>query len=201
MAPSIDSESDGQPDNDAGGPLAAFVGDDDIGADDEDGVTWEPLIAGTTPDVHVDSTGSGTVFIWIDKDGTGPLSNGDDRHGPFGVVAGNNDLTVDLTGYSPGDSFMRVRICDTPVSIPPIIAADCRDPTGHSLSGEVEDYKVKIIGITTKTAVGGIFEPIDTTAVLIAGAQSNALSILAGLMVIGAVAFGALYVSVKRKHN
>lgn len=50
-------------------------------------------------------------------------------------------------------------------------------------------------------AVGGEFIPIDATAVLIAGAQSNTLSILAGLMVIGAVAFGALYVSVKRKQN
>jgi hypothetical protein len=49
--------------------------------------------------------------------------------------------------------------------------------------------------------VGGEFIPIDATAVLIAGVQSNAINILTGLMVIGAIAFGALYVSVKRKNN
>jgi len=52
-----------------------------------------------------------------------------------------------------------------------------------------------------KMAVGGIFEPIDVTAVLIAGAQTNALTILSAFVVIGAIAFGALVISVKRKRN
>jgi len=50
-------------------------------------------------------------------------------------------------------------------------------------------------------AVGGIFEPIDVTAVLIAGAQTNALTILSAFVVIGAIAFGALVISVKRNRN
>jgi len=52
-----------------------------------------------------------------------------------------------------------------------------------------------------KFAVGGIFEPIDATAVLIAGAQTNALSVLSAFVVIGAIAFVTLVISVKRKRN
>ncbi len=50
-------------------------------------------------------------------------------------------------------------------------------------------------------AVGGEFIPIDATAVLIAGMQTNALSVLGAFVVIGAIAFGTLYISVKRKRN
>ncbi len=52
-----------------------------------------------------------------------------------------------------------------------------------------------------KFAVGGEFIPIDATAVLIAGMQTNALSVLSAFVVIGAIAFGTLYFSVKRKRN
>ncbi len=50
-------------------------------------------------------------------------------------------------------------------------------------------------------AIGGEFIPIDATAVLIAGIQTNALSVLSAFVVIGAIAFGTLYFSVKRKRN
>jgi len=49
--------------------------------------------------------------------------------------------------------------------------------------------------------VGGEFIPIDTTAVLLAGVETNALSILSAFVVIGAIAFGVLVISVKRKRN
>ncbi len=38
-------------------------------------------------------------------------------------------------------------------------------------------------------------------AVLIAGMQTNSLSVLGAFVVIGAIAFGTLYFSVKRKRN
>jgi len=50
-------------------------------------------------------------------------------------------------------------------------------------------------------AVGGELIPLDATAVLIAGIQTNALSVLSAFVVIGAIAFGALVISVKRKQN
>jgi len=55
--------------------------------------------------------------------------------------------------------------------------------------------------VPPRTAVGGEFIPIDATAVLIAGMQTNALSVLGAFVVIGAISFGALYISVKRKRN
>jgi len=48
-------------------------------------------------------------------------------------------------------------------------------------------------------AVGGELIPIDSTAILIAGAQTNALSILGAFVAIGAIAFGALYITSKKK--
>jgi len=46
--------------------------------------------------------------------------------------------------------------------------------------------------------VGGEFLPMDNTALLIAGAQTNAVWIISALAVIGSVAFGALYLTTKR---
>jgi len=46
--------------------------------------------------------------------------------------------------------------------------------------------------------VGGEFLPMDNTALLLAGAQTNAVWIISALAVIGSVAFGALYLTTKR---
>jgi len=46
--------------------------------------------------------------------------------------------------------------------------------------------------------VGGELLPIDTTALLVAGAQANSVWILSALAVIGSVAFGTLYLTTRR---
>jgi len=46
--------------------------------------------------------------------------------------------------------------------------------------------------------VGGELLPIDSTALLLAGAQTNAVWIMAALTVIGSIAFGALYITSKK---
>ena len=46
--------------------------------------------------------------------------------------------------------------------------------------------------------VGGNILPIDATALLVAGAQTNTVWILSALAVIGSVAFGTLYIKTKR---
>lgn len=46
--------------------------------------------------------------------------------------------------------------------------------------------------------VAGELIPINTTALLLAGIQANTFGILAGLVTIGAVAFGGLYLQVKK---
>ena len=50
------------------------------------------------------------------------------------------------------------------------------------------------------SVVGGTLIPLDTTALLLAGAQTNAVWIMSALAVIGSVAFGALYITSKRKN-
>lgn len=50
----------------------------------------------------------------------------------------------------------------------------------------------------TNCIVGGELLPIDTTALLVAGAQTSAIWILSALTVIGSVAFGTLYFKTKR---
>ncbi|MCZ6582951.1 MAG: hypothetical protein O6761_07255 [Thaumarchaeota archaeon] len=49
-----------------------------------------------------------------------------------------------------------------------------------------------------EVVVGGEILPIDTTALLLAGAQTNAVWIMSALAVIGSIAFGALYITSKR---
>jgi len=46
--------------------------------------------------------------------------------------------------------------------------------------------------------VGGEFLPIDSTALILAGAQTNAVWIMSALAVIGSIAFGALYITSKK---
>jgi len=75
-------------------------------------------------------------------------------------------------------------------------------PSGHPLASS-HDQSTEIDAVKcyiSSNAVGGEMIPIDTTAVLIAGIQTNAYGIL-GTFVVGTVAFGTLYFSVKRKRN
>ena len=46
--------------------------------------------------------------------------------------------------------------------------------------------------------VGGELLPLDTTALILAGAQTNAVWIMSALAVIGSIAFGALYLTSKK---
>jgi hypothetical protein len=52
--------------------------------------------------------------------------------------------------------------------------------------------------VSVATPVGGEFLPIDSAALLLAGAQTNAVWLLSALAVIGSVAFGALYITSKK---
>ncbi len=62
--------------------------------------------------------------------------------------------------------------------------------TGRSL---YDDFEVCV-----DSMVGGKSLPIDSTALLIAGASANAVWLMSALVVIGSVAFGALYITSKR---
>jgi len=57
---------------------------------------------------------------------------------------------------------------------------------------------VQVLVDMDEVVVGGEFLPIDHTALLLAGAQTNAVWIMSALVVIGSVAFGALYLTSRK---
>ncbi len=63
---------------------------------------------------------------------------------------------------------------------------------------EFADAMLAKFQISVGPAVGGEFLPIDSAALLLAGAQTNAVWIMSALAVIGSVAFGALYITSKK---
>ena len=77
------------------------------------------------------------------------------------------------------------------------------DLNGNPLAPPVDFFPTGILvgGMTTShvpMVVGGELLPIDSTALILAGAQTNAVWILSALAVIGSVAFSALYITSKK---
>ncbi len=67
------------------------------------------------------------------------------------------------------------------------------------LNGLVQSFVVSTGTCTLiPQLVGGELLPIDTTALILAGAQTNAVWLMSALAVIGSVAFGALYITSKK---
>ena len=118
---------------------------------------------------------------------------------PLGVIGSYQAFSGGLNGFTP-----------------PTSCADCKqleqdfldfcsnnaNPGSNFISPECEDLAraIETCRPTFCRAVGGDMIPLDATAVLIAGIQTNALSVLSAFVVIGAIAFGALVISVKRKN-
>ena len=66
--------------------------------------------------------------------------------------------------------------------------------TSWSSFGEIDFW----FQLTSGDVVGGESLSIDTTALLLAGAQANSVWILSALAAIGGIAFGALYITTRR---
>ena len=98
--------------------------------------------------------------------------------------------------FPTGAPFSSVYGPTGPGGASPIISWDGGDfPPGGT-------YTIVLTGASAPSeceVVGGDFLPIDTTALLLAGAQTNALWILSALAVIGSISFGALYITSKKQ--
>jgi uncharacterized delta-60 repeat protein len=131
LGSSLDADADGQPSLDA-------LGDDQVGADDEDGVSFAgPLLAGGSVDVTVVASAPGVLDAWIDfgQDGSW-LEAGDRIATAVPLVAGTNTLSVAVPAAAElGSSFGRFRISSLGVT----------GPTGSAADGEVEDHAVALI--------------------------------------------------------
>jgi len=83
-----------------------------------------------------------------------------------------------------------------------IIVSGFQDFADAMLSKFIEiiiDDECDIFPDLPECVVGGELIPIDSTALLLAGAQTNAVWLMSALAAIGSVAFGALYIK-SRKH-
>ncbi|MBN2390640.1 MAG: hypothetical protein JXR84_07955, partial [Anaerolineae bacterium] len=144
-----DSELDGAPDDGAGMNGGSTGGDDNLGTDDEDGVTfanaWQP---GGTAQITFTVTNNDTntykpyLVGWFDWDNSGDLY-GDGEMAisqDIACLPADSPCTVQIDVPIPSDAYegdinMRFRIYATQ-SPPPVIA-----PTGTVINGEVEDYQ------------------------------------------------------------
>ncbi len=126
----IDGEIDGQPTPDA-------MGDDNIGMDDEDGVTFStPLIPGQPAVVEVVASAHGILNAWIDYNmNTSWMDSDEHIFIDMPLNPGNNPLTFNVPVTAvPGPTFARFRLS----RIAGLLS------TGYGHAGEVEDYEVGI---------------------------------------------------------
>jgi len=154
---SPDAEPNGQ-------PSTLADGDDMSGTNDEDGVSFPvQLVAGSSGSVDVSSPTGGHLDAWIDFNGDGDFTDAGEgiSSQDIGVGMTNIAFNVPLSAETSLDVGARFRL-DIP--------GGGHSPTGQYSDGEVEDYLVKIMG----TAVGGELIPLDSTMVLVAGAQNTA---------------------------
>jgi uncharacterized repeat protein (TIGR01451 family) len=133
----IDVEVEGAATGDA-------TGDDAIG-DDEDGVTFPPLVAGLTANLSVTVTNAGPaarLSAWADWNHDGAFGAGEQTVMDFAVVAGANAVPISVPATTAGPTIMRFRL-STQTGL---------GPTGAAADGEVEDYQV-LVGIASDLAV------------------------------------------------
>ncbi len=128
----IDAEGDGQ-------PTAEATGDDDTGADDEDGVSFpEELIIGQPGQVLVSASAAGLLDAWIDFNVDGDWNDpGEQIFANRALIAGVNGLLFNVPASAQARAtFARFRFS----------SAGGLLPGGPAEDGEVEDYRVVLIG-------------------------------------------------------
>ena len=153
LGPTRDLESDGI-------HSAAADGDDTAGADDEDGVLFGEIATDRSlaaVNLELAGTPTGLVDAWIDFNRDGDWDDAGEQilaseliDQPLQTI--NYALPAGLTA---GETYARVRISST----------GGLAPTGAASDGEVEDYRVNIIG-----TVG---TPVEVESVLVNGGDAS----------------------------
>jgi hypothetical protein len=126
----VDEDGDGRPTSDA-------LGDDTRGGDDEDGVTFGPILRqGRTATVRVTASQAGRLDAFLDFNADGDFADaGEKIFDNVAVAAGDNDLTF----LVPGDAVSAVTYARFRLS-----SAGGLDFDGPAGDGEVEDYRVTV---------------------------------------------------------
>jgi len=140
LGSSIDAENDGQ-------PTTAANGDDSNGINDDDGITFvDPLIPGSSSNIDTETTGDGYLNAWIDFNADGDWDDtGEKIIDDEFLNAGSNTWPVSVPGSATqGATYARFRFDSD---------SDGYTPTGFSPDGEVEDYRVNIVGLPTDLSI------------------------------------------------
>jgi predicted neuraminidase len=138
--PTLGTGRDVEPD---GLPDASALGDDNSGLpDDEDGVTFSPLIPGQTATMTVVvGGGGGVVEAWIDFNGDGAWQHPAEQVYAGLVADGTHQIPVAVPQDAiPGTTFARVRVS----------SSGGLAPGGLAVDGEVEDSAVTVNGVVAR---------------------------------------------------
>jgi hypothetical protein len=141
-------------------PTVNADGDDAAGVDDEDGVTYFPVLPVNATSyslkVKVTNTTGLTAYLkgWIDfnRNGVFDASEGAIVSIPNGATSATLNWTG-LSSLSIGTTYSRFRIAT--------VAAEVANPTGDAADGEVEDYRLLVIGYKIS---GNVFEDLNGLA-------------------------------------
>jgi hypothetical protein len=163
LGAAVDTEADGQADLDA-------QGDDNLGADDEDGVIPAgPLTAGQTTTINVTASGAGFLDGFLDTNADGDWADaGEQILISQPVVAGVNPVLFPVPGNSQvGQTFARFRLS----------TAGGLSATGTVADGEVEDYRMLIRAPASSNSYAGLRFSVEGSAQA-AAATNGALLVL-----------------------
>ena len=163
LGASVDAETDGQPDATAAGDGA-----------DEDGVTFAPLQAGTSPPITVTAVVPGAAVLngWIDFSGDGDWDDaGEQIFTDQTLNNGTNNFTVTVpAGAVVGQAFARFRATSVGGFSYAGLAAD----------GEVEDYGVTIVAAKGSSSRARPATSLDLWAAAFVAEPSNSQTISVG---------------------
>ncbi|MCB1613346.1 MAG: hypothetical protein KDI60_16565, partial [Xanthomonadales bacterium] len=137
----VDTEGDGQPNAGATGDDlstgSATVGTCALAGDDEDGVSFQPLVACRNSTLTISASAAGRVDAWADLNRDGDWDDPGERiANGLAVLAGANPLNFAVPcNASRGLANFRFRLSSAGVA----------DYTGAAADGEVEDYQAEIL--------------------------------------------------------
>jgi uncharacterized repeat protein (TIGR01451 family) len=126
-------------------------GDNSIGTNDEDGVTFvggTTLNTGATASVSVVTRGTGVLYAWIDFNGNGTFESSEritNWAGGNSSTGGTTTLTFGVPEGFTGTTYARFRYSSD------VAAAN---PTGSANDGEVEDYQITLAPRLTPATYG-----------------------------------------------
>jgi hypothetical protein len=137
----VDIDFDGQPSTNG-------LGDDVVGADDEDGViVTQILTGGYGGSIAVTASASGFLDAWIDFNRDGDWGDpGEQIFASRLLTAGRNDLPVIVSGAAqPGLTMGRFRFS----------SSGALQPFGFAEDGEVEDHQIELRANPWRNPVNG----------------------------------------------